>query len=118
MTIDPKNPPDQVQKGFPSSQRKTSPSVMDPGLQEPGMGHIWYYIQLCTFFPQQSNDDTFNTQLCHFKSFHQPISPFQREDLSRSSWQFMVECTRPFKDTNRLTPQVLAFHLKGILPRE
>ncbi|MBW0578803.1 hypothetical protein O181_118518, partial [Austropuccinia psidii MF-1] len=51
IVIDPKTPPmasgshqgppAQFQKRFPSIQRKLFPSVMDPTLQEPGMGNIW-----------------------------------------------------------------------------
>ncbi|MBW0493066.1 hypothetical protein O181_032781 [Austropuccinia psidii MF-1] len=84
---------------------------MDPALQEPGMGHIWHYIPLSTIFPHQSNGDT-------FKSPHQPISSFQWEESSYSSWQFMVETTTPFKDTSNLALQVLAFHFNSISPRE
>ncbi|MBW0557462.1 hypothetical protein O181_097177 [Austropuccinia psidii MF-1] len=32
----------------PQNKRKPSPEM------DPGMGNIWYYIPLCTIFPQQS----------------------------------------------------------------
>ncbi|MBW0481907.1 hypothetical protein O181_021622 [Austropuccinia psidii MF-1] len=76
-------PSDQVQKGLPSAQGKTFSSVMDPELKEIGMWHIWYYIPLCTIFPQKSNGDIFSTQLCNFK-MKSPSPPLNFEGKLQS----------------------------------
>ncbi|MBW0538172.1 hypothetical protein O181_077887 [Austropuccinia psidii MF-1] len=64
-------PPAQVQKGFPSTQGKTSPSPKDPGVVQ-----IWYNIPLCTIFAQKSNGDVFTTKLCLFNPSPQIHHPF------------------------------------------
>ncbi|MBW0506120.1 hypothetical protein O181_045835 [Austropuccinia psidii MF-1] len=48
-------------------------------MREPSMVHIWYYIPLCTIFPQESNGDVFRTKLCHSNSSPQIHHPFQRK---------------------------------------
>ncbi|MBW0487878.1 hypothetical protein O181_027593 [Austropuccinia psidii MF-1] len=54
---------------------------MDTILQQPGMRHIWYYIPLCTIFPEKSNGETFKTQFSHLKSHNLPISLFLKGRL-------------------------------------
>ncbi|MBW0490637.1 hypothetical protein O181_030352, partial [Austropuccinia psidii MF-1] len=46
---------------------------------EPQMVHIWYYVPLCTIFPQYSNGKVFRTKLCHLNSTPQIHHPFQRK---------------------------------------
>ncbi|MBW0523090.1 hypothetical protein O181_062805 [Austropuccinia psidii MF-1] len=67
-------------KGFPSRSGKP-PTSTQIGLimQEPRMLHIWYYIPLCTIFPQQSNVDAFRTKLHHSNSSPQIHHPFQKK---------------------------------------
>ncbi|MBW0531211.1 hypothetical protein O181_070926 [Austropuccinia psidii MF-1] len=73
-------PPVAFIKGFPSRSGKP-PNSTQIGLimQEPRMVHIWYYIPLCTIFPQQSNGDVFRTKLRHSNSSPQIHHPFQRK---------------------------------------
>ncbi|MBW0472924.1 hypothetical protein O181_012639 [Austropuccinia psidii MF-1] len=68
----------------PQDKGKSSP-VLDPGLQEPCMGTIWYSLPLCTIFSQKFNVDYLKTQLFHFNSSHQSTNPFQRKDPGDSS---------------------------------
>ncbi|MBW0504363.1 hypothetical protein O181_044078 [Austropuccinia psidii MF-1] len=105
-------PPASFQKAFALSQGKAFPSIMDPILQEPGMGDIWYYIPLCTIIHQKSSGDTFTPPLQHFTSCRRTISTFQREDLPYSSWQCMAESRRSFEDPNFLAVHLFVFHLR------
>ncbi|MBW0497356.1 hypothetical protein O181_037071 [Austropuccinia psidii MF-1] len=43
------------------------------------MGHIWYYIPLCTICPQKFNGDTLRTPVHNLMSSGQFIFPFQRK---------------------------------------
>ncbi|MBW0544097.1 hypothetical protein O181_083812 [Austropuccinia psidii MF-1] len=73
--------PSHVHKGSPPKIRET-PNFNSIGLitQEPRMVHIWYYIPLCTIFPQQSNGDRLRTKLRHSNSSPQTHHPFQRKN--------------------------------------
>ncbi|MBW0547592.1 hypothetical protein O181_087307 [Austropuccinia psidii MF-1] len=68
----------------PSPQLKgnSSHSSMHPILKVAGVVHIWYYIPLCTIFPQQSNGDFFRTKLHDSKSRSQNPMPISKEDSS------------------------------------
>ncbi|MBW0476012.1 hypothetical protein O181_015727 [Austropuccinia psidii MF-1] len=61
---------------FTLDSSEAHPSVMDPTLLEPGMGHTWYYIPLCTIFPCKSNGDNFKNPLLNFRSLNPLISSF------------------------------------------
>ncbi|MBW0582202.1 hypothetical protein O181_121917 [Austropuccinia psidii MF-1] len=95
-------PSAQVKKHFPSIQWETFSSVTDPELQEPGLWHIWYYIPLCTSFPQKYNGDGFRTPLGDFKSSPQIHHSTLKEGFRQPVFQFIVALRRPFEDTNHL----------------
>ncbi|MBW0593816.1 hypothetical protein O181_133531 [Austropuccinia psidii MF-1] len=54
---------------------------MHPVLKVTGVGHIWYYIPLCTIFAQKSNADLFRTQFHVSKSRSQNTAPILKEDF-------------------------------------
>ncbi|MBW0478516.1 hypothetical protein O181_018231 [Austropuccinia psidii MF-1] len=54
---------------------------MHPVLKVAGVVHIWYYIQLCTIFAQQSNGDVFRTQFHLSKARSQNPTPILKEDF-------------------------------------
>ncbi|MBW0465125.1 hypothetical protein O181_004840 [Austropuccinia psidii MF-1] len=66
-----------LHKRVPLKIRET-PNFNSIGLimQEPRMVHIWYFISLCTLFPQKSHGDTFRTKLSHSNSSPQIHHPF------------------------------------------
>ncbi|MBW0546796.1 hypothetical protein O181_086511 [Austropuccinia psidii MF-1] len=76
-------PPDQLQGRISLQFRGRLPF-----LQGPGVVHIWYNKPLCTIFAQQSNGDTFRTQLPNSKSSPKSITIFEEGLFSYSVWQF------------------------------
>ncbi|MBW0495724.1 hypothetical protein O181_035439 [Austropuccinia psidii MF-1] len=60
-------PPAQLKTRIPSSSGEDFPFFNALCTKGPGVVHIWYNIPLCTIFSQQSNGDTFRTQLCDSK---------------------------------------------------
>ncbi|MBW0539733.1 hypothetical protein O181_079448 [Austropuccinia psidii MF-1] len=79
-------PPVTFIKGFPSGIRET-PSFNSIGLimHKPRVVHLWYYIPLCTIFPQKSYCDIFGTKLHPLNSSPQIHHPFQRKTSQPSS---------------------------------
>ncbi|MBW0560775.1 hypothetical protein O181_100490 [Austropuccinia psidii MF-1] len=75
-------------KGFPSSSGEDFPFFNALCTQGPVVVHIWYIIPLCTIFAQQSNGDTFRTQLRDSKSSPKFITNFKEGLFSYSVWQF------------------------------
>ncbi|MBW0529752.1 hypothetical protein O181_069467 [Austropuccinia psidii MF-1] len=75
-------------QGFPSSSGEDFPSFNALHTQGPGVVHTWYNIPLCTIFVQQSNGDTFRTQLRDSKSSPKSITNFKGGIFSYSVWQF------------------------------
>ncbi|MBW0506488.1 hypothetical protein O181_046203 [Austropuccinia psidii MF-1] len=75
-------------KGFPSSSGEYFLFFNAPHTQGPGVVHIWYNIPLGTIFAQQSNGDTFRTQLPDSKSSLKSITNFEGGLFSYSVWQF------------------------------
>ncbi|MBW0516847.1 hypothetical protein O181_056562 [Austropuccinia psidii MF-1] len=63
-------------EAFPLKTIQAFLPIMDPRFQEPGMGHKWYHIPLCTISPQNSNGDTLKTPFPHFTSHEYSIIPF------------------------------------------
>ncbi|MBW0549383.1 hypothetical protein O181_089098 [Austropuccinia psidii MF-1] len=53
---------------------------MHPVLKVAGVGHIWYYILLCTIFAQQFNGDVSRTKFHLSKSRSQNPTPILKED--------------------------------------
>ncbi|MBW0590147.1 hypothetical protein O181_129862 [Austropuccinia psidii MF-1] len=60
--------------GFTLNKRAKPSPVLDPR-----MGHIWYYIPLCTIFPQKINGEISKNQFFPSKSSHQSTIPFSKE---------------------------------------
>ncbi|MBW0478927.1 hypothetical protein O181_018642 [Austropuccinia psidii MF-1] len=75
-------------QGFPSSSGEDFPFFNALHTQGPGVVHIWYNIPLCTIFAQQSNGDTFRTQLHDSKSSPKSITNFKGGRFSYSVWKF------------------------------
>ncbi|MBW0583010.1 hypothetical protein O181_122725 [Austropuccinia psidii MF-1] len=48
-------------------------------MRQPRMVHIWYYIPLCTIFPQKSNGDVLRTKSSRSNFSPQIHHPFQRK---------------------------------------
>ncbi|MBW0478488.1 hypothetical protein O181_018203 [Austropuccinia psidii MF-1] len=58
---------------------------MEPIPKDPGMGHVWYNMPLCTIFPQKSNGDVLRTHFFHLNSSPQVHHPFQRKTFQSFS---------------------------------
>ncbi|MBW0525030.1 hypothetical protein O181_064745 [Austropuccinia psidii MF-1] len=81
---------DQIssKQGFPSSSGEDFPFFNALRTQGPGVVHIWYNIPLCTIFGQQSNGDTFRTQLRNSKSSPKSITILKGGLFSYPVWKF------------------------------
>ncbi|MBW0509127.1 hypothetical protein O181_048842 [Austropuccinia psidii MF-1] len=77
-----------LRKVSPHIEGKDTPSSMHPVLKVPGVVHIWYNIPLFTIFAQQSNGDTYRTQLCDSKTSPKSITNFEQGLFSYSVWKF------------------------------
>ncbi|MBW0525031.1 hypothetical protein O181_064746 [Austropuccinia psidii MF-1] len=64
------------------------PSLNALHTQGPGVVPMWYNIPFCTILSQQSNGDTFRTQLRDFKLRHKSIIIFEGGLFSHSLGQF------------------------------
>ncbi|MBW0514198.1 hypothetical protein O181_053913 [Austropuccinia psidii MF-1] len=64
-------PPDQLRQPSTQLMGNSFYSFIPSVLEVAGMVHIWYYIELCTIFAQQSNGNVFRTH------FHISISRSQ-----------------------------------------
>ncbi|MBW0573998.1 hypothetical protein O181_113713 [Austropuccinia psidii MF-1] len=75
-------------KGFLSSSGEDFHFFSALHTQGPGVVHIWYNIPLCTVFSQQSNGDTFRTQLHDSKSNFKSITNLEEGHSSYPVWKF------------------------------
>ncbi|MBW0491751.1 hypothetical protein O181_031466 [Austropuccinia psidii MF-1] len=90
-----------------SAPGKVSPSSMHPVLKVPPVVHIWYNIPLCTIFAQQSNGDTFRTQLHDSESSPKSITNFKGGPFSYLTWQFPGGYQKIIQGPNHLALQEL-----------
>ncbi|MBW0541176.1 hypothetical protein O181_080891 [Austropuccinia psidii MF-1] len=73
-------PPYQLSKPFPQLMGNSVHSSIHPILKVAGVGHIWYYIPLCTIFSQQFNGEVFMTKFHNSNSRSQDPIPISKED--------------------------------------
>ncbi|MBW0542922.1 hypothetical protein O181_082637 [Austropuccinia psidii MF-1] len=97
-------PPVSFMKGiFPQDQGNPPTSTLIGLIMwEPRIVDIWYYIPLCTIFPQKSNGVVFRAKLRHSNPVLKSITHFEGRLLSHSVLQSMAATRRPFEDPNHL----------------
>ncbi|MBW0496188.1 hypothetical protein O181_035903 [Austropuccinia psidii MF-1] len=106
-------------KGFPSISGEDLPFFNALCTQGPGVVYIWYNIPLCTILAQQTNGDTFRTQLCDSKSSPKCIINFKGGHFSYSVWKFpggyqkTIQGPQPPVGLSILTRTILRAILRG-----
>ncbi|MBW0489451.1 hypothetical protein O181_029166 [Austropuccinia psidii MF-1] len=98
-------------EGFPLKTREILPPIMDPGMQEPGIGHMWHHIPLCTFC-LKTLMVIFSRSISKFHITSQGHHSISKEHSIYLSWKFILGPRRPFVNTNHLGFEALAFSIQ------